>query len=401
MRSNRKRNRKLFEEANDGNDSGNNKSPIFIFITDKFDDDDDEDYQPSIDNDDDDYFDDEVEPILQQIPKRAKIVKNGKSTKPTKTVTFDHKITTLDELITLGESYSPTFTYICNLNLEKLSKILVELREIRNLIGLTSLKRSIVKQIVFLLLEIQTADDCDMRHVVLNGDPGCGKTTVAQIIGKIYSKLGLLSKGTFTVGKRTDFVAKWLGQTEHKTKKFLETCLGGVLFIDEVYSLAPDCGQGTDSYSKIVIDTLNEFLSQNSKDFICIIAGYKDDIDKQIFDRNKGMDRRFPYRYVIEGYNANELLQIFQKFVKESHWSLEEDAISSSIFSQKELFKFYGGDVRTFFEKCKEIHSERAVMIPKESWKTLSKTDINEGFEAYKTDRDLNNRWNHTTSLYI
>ena len=317
-----------------------------------------------------------------------------------KTITFDRKITTLDELISLGESYSDKYDYTCNINLEKLSRIVKEIKEIKELIGLTSLKRSIVKQIVFLLLDIQTADECDMRHVVLNGDPGTGKTTVAQIIGKIYSKLGLLSKGTFTIGTRTDFVAKYLGQTEHKTLNFLEKCKGGVLFIDEVYSLGPDSNYSTDSYSKIVINTLNQFLSENSKDFICIIAGYKDDIQRCIFGRNKGMDRRFPYRYTIDGYTADELLQMFKKFVTDVRWSLEENAITSDFFSNKELFKFYGGDVRTFFEKCKELHAERAVMLPKDKWKILSKIDIKDGFEAYKSDKDLKNN-NNISHLYI
>lgn len=329
----------------------------------------------------DDELDDDVTIPLNKKPRKQK--------KIDKTIKFDRPITTLDELIHLGESFSHKYNYTCNLNLEKLSKIVPELIEIKNLIGLATFKRTLVKQIVFILLDIQTSENSDMRHIVLNGGPGTGKTTVARILGKIYSKLGLLSKDTFTIGKRTDFIAEYLGQTEHKTLKFLEKCKGGVLFIDEAYSLG--CGTDQDSYSKIVIDTLNQFLSENSNDFICIIAGYKEDLEKCVFNINKGMDRRFTYRYTIESYTPNELLEIFKKDVNDGGWLLDTDAINVEIFQNKDLFKYYGGDIRTLFEKCKECHSERAITLPKNRWKILSKLDVRNGLNAYKSDRQLNN----------
>ena len=101
------------------------------------------------------------------------------------------------------------------------------------------------------------------------------------------------------------------------------------------------------------------------------------------------MDRRFPYRYTIEGYTIDELSQIFKKFVMDAKWALEDNILTANLFSDKELFKFYGGDIRTFFEKCKEVHGERAIMLPKDKWRILSEIDIKEGFEAYKSDKDL------------
>lgn len=308
--------------------------------------------------------------------------------KKQKTIKFTEKIQTLEKLIELGESYDEEFEYECHLDLSKLNKIVPELKDLNNLIGLKDLKRDIVKQIVFLLLGIQTKEESDMRHVVFYGPPGVGKTLVAQIIGKIYAKMGLLSKGTFTVGKRTDFVAQWLGQTEHRTKAFLDSCKGGVLLIDEVYSLVP-ARSDQDQYAKVVIDTLNQFLSENSSDFVCVIAGYKEDITSYFFGMNKGLDRRFPFRYTIEGYSPEELLQIYRKFAREAGWVVLEDALDVSIFIDKEKFKFFGGDVRTFFEKCKEVHAERAVMLEKDQWRALSRVDVTEGYQAFlKTSTD-------------
>jgi SpoVK/Ycf46/Vps4 family AAA+-type ATPase len=292
-----------------------------------------------------------------------------------KTITFDKKITSLDELIKLGEDYSDEYEYTCNIDLSRLSKIIPELKAMRDLIGLASLKRDIVRQIVFELLGIQTADDSDMRHSCIFGPPGTGKTTVAQIIGKIYAKLGWLSKGDFIVGKRTDFIGKYVGHSEAKTKDFLNKCKGSVLYIDEFYSMGPNSMDGTDVFSKVVIDALNEFLSENSKDFICIISGYKKDIENCVFARNSGMNRRFPYRYTIEGYSAPELLLMFKKFVSDSKWQLEDGCVEAGTFSDKEAFKYSGGDVRTFWEKVR--------------WKIITKRDIQLGYEGYKKERDV------------
>ena len=109
-------------------------------------------------------------------------------------------------------------------------------------------------------------------HTIITGNPGCGKTSVAKIIGNIYANLKILSrkKNVFKIAYRDDFVAEYLGQTAIKSRKFLESCLGGVLFIDEVYSLGSGSnGEKTDSFAKECIDTLNQNLSENGDKFIC------------------------------------------------------------------------------------------------------------------------------------
>lgn len=318
-----------------------------------------------------------------------------------KVITFDKKITSIDELIKLGESYSNKYKYICNLNMKKLNDIVPDLKQLNNLIGLAGFKRTILKQIIFLLMGIQNGEE-HLKHIVLYGNPGAGKTTIAQIIGCIYSKIGLLSKGTFKTAQRTDFMSNHIGESELKTMNLLKSCIGGVLFIDEAYALGSKDSKGnSDSFEMAVINTLNLFLSEHYKDFICIIAGYKDNIQENFFSRNRGLQSRFSLRYTIDDYNPKELSQIFQRFVQSSSWYISDYIPVDSYFTNKCLFPSLGRDIRTFLEKCKEVHSERALLLPREQWKLLSKEDIDEGFRSYKTDRDVANEGVSFSRIYI
>lgn len=230
------------------------------------------------------------------------------------------------------------------------------------------------------------------RRFVLGDFTVTHNTTVARIFGELYAKMGILSKGHFTMTKRADLIGQYLGHTAPKTLEVLEKAKGGVLLIDEAYSLGPPDDRG-DSFSKECIDTINQFLSENAHDFICIIAGYKEELDSSFFSRNPGLSRRFPYRYTIEGYTPDELLQIFRKFVNESEgWSFSEDdgdVIDRTFFqNNKGAFPCYGGDLKVFFDNCKIAHARRTFIMPSEHWKKLTKEDIRKGFEMYKTNKD-------------
>lgn len=232
------------------------------------------------------------------------------------------------------------------------------------------------------------------RRFVLGDFTVTHNTTVAQIFGELYAKMGILSRGHFTLAKRADLIAKYLGQTAPKTLKVLEGARGGVLLIDEVYSLGPPHGDD-DSFSKECIDTINQFLSENADDFICIIAGYKEEVEKSFFSRNPGLSRRFPYRYTIEGYKPNEMLLIFQKFINDSDgWSFAESpdrpVIDTTFFqANKDAFPCYGGDLKVFFDNCKISHARRTFIMPPDHWKKLTREDIDKGFELYKTNKEL------------
>lgn len=190
-------------------------------------------------------------------------------------------------------------------------------------------------------------------------------TTVAKIIGEMYKNMGILSSdGIFKIAKREDLVAEYLGQTAIKTKKLLESCIGGVLFIDEVYALGPG-GADKDSFSKESIDTLNAFLSEHNNNFCCIIAGYEEDVKNCFFKVNQGLERRFQWVHRIEDYSMSELGEMFLKLLNEINWKRDElltlDVITNLLTSNKDMFKSFGGDIQNLITKCKMTHARRII----------------------------------------
>lgn len=232
--------------------------------------------------------------------------------------------------------------------------------------------------------------EIDGNHRFVLGDfTVTHNTTVAKIIAKIYQGMDILSKnGVFKIAHRDDFIAGYLGQTAIKTQKLLKSCLGGVLFIDEVYSLAPK-KDDKDSFSKEALDILCSFLSEHPNDFCCIAAGYEKDINECFFTMNQGLKRRFPWVHKIDGYTSTDLAQIFCKKVKEMNWELDIDIkVISNIFdNNKELFKYSGGDIENFVTKCKMTHSKRVITLDKQDKFILIKTDIENALEMIKKQK--------------
>ena len=198
---------------------------------------------------------------------------------------LNKSIETIDDLIDLGNLYDPKEKIRYNIDIKTLNKLIPPLYELKNMIGMKKVKRNIVDQIIYYLQGIDDKNN-DMLHCVIEGPPGVGKTEVAKILGKIYRKLGILTSDIFKIVKRSDLIGGYLGQTAIKTQKVLDECNGGVLFIDEAYSLGNV--EGRDSYSKECIDTLTAYLSENKRNFICIIAGYKEALKSCFFNMNEG-----------------------------------------------------------------------------------------------------------------
>lgn len=288
------------------------------------------------------------------------------------------KVETLQDLLTLGRSMK----FYKNVNMVMLWRIHPYLDQLNSLVGMDSLKKTIFYQVVYYMQGMHKKNG-DYLHTAIFGSPGTGKTTVAKIIGKIYQTLGILSENTFKIAHRDDFIAGYLGQTASKTKKLLESCLGGVLFIDEAYSLAPRVND-RDSFSKEAIDTLTGFLSEHKNDFCCIIAGYEDDVVDCFFNMNKGLERRFPWVHKIEKYTDRQLYSIFVGMIRSSEWYTSfEEAFMVSVFVQnRDLFKNAGGDVETFLTKCRMIHAKRVFTLDSSERFVLSKGDI-EGALAF------------------
>ena len=312
--------------------------------------------------------------------------KQKKNTRPKLIIENSPPVNNLRDLINIGK----TLKFYKNIDSIILWEILPHMEDLDNMIGMQGLKNTVFYQIIYYLQNMhQKNKNQEYLHTVITGNPGCGKTTIAKIIGKIYTNLGVLSKknNSFTIGYRDDFVAEYLGQTAVKTREFLESCLGGVLFIDEVYSLGP--GQkDKDSFSKEAIDTLCSFLSEHKNDFCCIVAGYKEDIKKCFFSVNQGLERRFPWVHDIEPYSETNLMEIFIKMLNETNWLLHEevDKIYITLFfkDNKECFKHTGGSIETFISKLKMVHSKRVFSLDKEFKFIINKEDIKNGIEEVK-----------------
>ena len=183
-------------------------------------------------------------------------------------VKLNMKIETLNDLIDLAKKYDNTKRY--EFDLRRLNKMIPSMERINNFIGLNNIKNHLVDHILFYLQKDKLLISNDIMHTVITGPPGVGKTEFAKALGQLYTEMGILSNNKFRKVTRSDMVAKYLGQTAIKTRDLIKSCKGGVMFIDEVYSLGNK--ELRDSFSKEAIDTLNEHLTDMKEHFICISA---------------------------------------------------------------------------------------------------------------------------------
>ena len=200
-------------------------------------------------------------------------------------------------------------------------------------------------------------------HMVFMGNPGTGKTTVARILSELYRAIGVLSKGQLIEVDRSGLVAGFVGQTALKTSEIVKSALGGILFIDEAYSLAPDVGSGND-FGREAIETLLKMMEDHRDDLIVIVAGYSGQMDRFITS-NPGLESRFNRYLMFEDYNSDELFSIFASICKKSEYILADDAADYAHEYFRALYDMrdenFGNarHVRNFFENIVSVHSDR------------------------------------------
>ena len=217
-----------------------------------------------------------------------------------------------------------------SINLETLNKLVNPLTKLKNTIGMDKVKSGIFDMILYYLQNFETKNN-NMLHTIIEGPPGVGKTMVGRIIGEIYAALGIIPSNKFKLVKRTDLIGEYVGHTAHKTQKAIDEANGGILFIDEAYSLGSD--EKKDTFSKECIDTINQNLSENKKKFICIIAGYPQELENCFFSYNLGLKRRFPFKYTIDGYTSTEMYNIFIKMINDIKWKLNNNVNYNEIMN--------------------------------------------------------------------
>jgi SpoVK/Ycf46/Vps4 family AAA+-type ATPase len=199
--------------------------------------------------------------------------------------------------------------------------------QLNQLIGLTSLKLELRKLISFVKMQqfrrktgLPTVPI--QLHAVFTGNPGTGKTTVAKIYAEFLKECGILKRGHLIVASRADFVAGYVGQTAGKTKKKVKEALGGVLFIDEAYSLL---GQTTGDFGKEVIDTLVDEMTKQNENLVIILAGYSNEMN-QLLESNPGLRSRFKKFFQFPDYTNEELLDIMSNYAEKFQYELTNNA---------------------------------------------------------------------------
>ena len=244
-------------------------------------------------------------------------------------------------------------------------------------------------------------------HTVIYGPPGSGKTEVAKIIGRIFSNLGILNKKIFKKVSRNDLVAGYLGQTAIKTKDMIKASLGGVLFIDEAYSLGNS--EKRDSFAKECVDTLCEALSEHKHNWMVIIAGYEKELNDCFFALNEGLNSRFTWRFKLDGYKPGELKSIYEKQVRDYGWTIAATATATAtetvpeswFASRMEYFTTYGRDMETLFTKTKIAHSRRVFCLPVCEKKIVTFADLENGFKLFIENPEVKDRKERGSGPYM
>ncbi|AIQ53110.1 Stage V sporulation protein K [compost metagenome] len=201
--------------------------------------------------------------------------------------------------------------------------------ELDDMVGLERVKELVYE--IYALLQIEKVRqemglkvNHHVYHMVFKGNPGTGKTTVARIVAKLFQRMGVLSKGHLIEVERADLVGEYIGHTAQKTRDLVKKALGGILFIDEAYSLARG---GDKDFGKEAIDCMVKMMEDKHNDLIIILAGYPEEMD-MLLEANTGLPSRFPIKIEFDDYSISELVLIAAKMAGERDYTLMTETIA-------------------------------------------------------------------------
>ena len=267
---------------------------------------------------------------------------------------------------------------------EKLEDLLAELD---SLVGLDKIKTD-VRSLINLIRIRKLRQEAELPvpelslHMVFTGNPGTGKTTVARLLSRLYRSIGVLKKGSLLEVDRSGLVAGYVGQTALKTMEAVKKARGGILFVDEAYSLVPD-GTGND-FGQEAISTILKAMEDMREDLVVIVAGYPEPMERFI-SSNPGLESRFGKYFQFEDYNGEELMRIFQSMCKKNQYVLEEEAetfcreMFADLYRDRDENFGNARDVRNIFERSVANQANRLAVMEaptKEDLMTFTKGDI-------------------------
>ncbi|MED3022555.1 MULTISPECIES: AAA family ATPase [Bacillus cereus group] len=281
-------------------------------------------------------------------------------------------IAILEEFVVSGESVEETTVTIGQVESTVQDYTFEELMEqLNRLIGMPQLKQDI-QNIVNLIKIQQMRSSKGMktvamsRHLVFTGNPGTGKTTVARLLSQIYRKLGILTSGHLVEVDRAGLVAGYVGQTAIKTDEVIKKAIGGVLFIDEAYTLS------NDDFGKEAIDTILKRMEDYREELIVIVAGYPDKM-LSFIQSNPGLESRFNKYIQFDDYLPQELVQIFEMMCVEQNYCVHQEALDKVYTYAKKQFTNRNDNfsnarlMRNVFEQTITNQANRLVIAPIEN----------------------------------
>jgi AAA+ superfamily predicted ATPase len=291
------------------------------------------------------------------------------------------KPTNLGELIRLAKLIPHTNNSFRDCG--RLRALLAPLTQLYEMIGMTTVKQKITSLV---LKELQAEDlaTSALKHIKLEGPPGVGKTVLCSLLATILAACGRVAGAKVVHGSRTNMISSFLGDTGKMTEKVIRSAFGGVLLIDEITSMSDGRGENNgDSFSKDCLDTLNKLLESHATEFVCVVAGYADEIERDFFSVNQGLRSRFTTTLTLTAYSADELYHIFVKKITDLGYHLLQP-LNPQRFEESGLFPTHGRSVQVLVDKIIEAHS---VYTFGESDKHLvSSLSVEQGFADHRAE---------------